>query len=76
MTVKEAAKYIAGITVSNDVSNRFWQRRNVGTWGFGKGFDGFCPIGPCIATLDGLARLGKYNSETGSLDVKLTTAVS
>ncbi len=43
----EAWRYIAGITVGNDVSNRDLQRRD-DQWARAKGFDGFGPLGPWI----------------------------
>jgi 2-keto-4-pentenoate hydratase/2-oxohepta-3-ene-1,7-dioic acid hydratase in catechol pathway len=51
---QDAADYIFGYTVLNDIS-----ARNVQTghkqWYFGKSLDGFTPIGPCIATVDAFA---------------------
>jgi 2-keto-4-pentenoate hydratase/2-oxohepta-3-ene-1,7-dioic acid hydratase in catechol pathway len=43
----EAASYILGYTCVNDVSARDFQRKD-GQWTRGKGFDTFCPVGPCI----------------------------
>jgi 2-keto-4-pentenoate hydratase/2-oxohepta-3-ene-1,7-dioic acid hydratase in catechol pathway len=40
---------VAGYTVANDVSARHWQLR-VSQWTSGKTSDGFCPIGPWLAT--------------------------
>ena len=52
----EAMDYVLGYTVANDVSARDWQLRlGGGQWSRGKTFDTFCPLGPCIATLDGFA---------------------
>lgn len=47
----DAAEYIFGYTVLNDVSARVLQTRHK-QWYFGKGLDGFTPIGPCITTAD------------------------
>jgi 2-keto-4-pentenoate hydratase/2-oxohepta-3-ene-1,7-dioic acid hydratase in catechol pathway len=51
----KALEYVFGYTVANDVTARDWQRdRNLGGGQFarGKSFDGFCPLGPWIATAD------------------------
>ena len=73
-SAKEAMNYVLGVTVGNDITNRFWQRRNHGSWGFGKGFDGFCPIGPCITTIQGLK--DSYDEKTGVLDIILKTELN
>ena len=46
--------YLLGYTVINDVSARNLQTRHK-QWYFGKGLDGFTPMGPCIVTKDELA---------------------
>lgn len=46
-----AAEYIFGYTVLNDVSARNLQERH-GQWYFGKSLDGFTPMGPWIVTAD------------------------
>jgi 2-keto-4-pentenoate hydratase/2-oxohepta-3-ene-1,7-dioic acid hydratase in catechol pathway len=50
----EAAGYIAGYTVFNDITARDIQRREMksGVFSFSKGIDTFCPIGPWIVTAD------------------------
>lgn len=45
----DAAPFILGVTCANDVTARDLQRRE-GQWARAKGFDTFCPLGPCIAT--------------------------
>jgi len=45
----DAADYVLGYTVANDVSARDWQQR-LGQWVRAKSFDSFCPLGPCIQT--------------------------
>ena len=45
--------YIFGYTIINDVSARTLQTQHK-QWYFGKGLDGFLPMGPCIATVDEL----------------------
>lgn len=47
----DAADYIFGYTVLNDVSARLLQTTHK-QWYFGKGLDGFTPMGPCIATAE------------------------
>jgi len=46
-----ASDYILGYTVANDVTARDIQAR-VSQWGFSKGYDGFCPLGPVIVRAD------------------------
>ncbi len=49
----DALNYVLGYTCANDVSARDWQRDWGGSqWCRGKGFDTFCPLGPCIVTTD------------------------
>ncbi len=49
--LEDAAAYIFGYTVLNDVSARNVQTAHQ-QWYFGKSLDGFTPMGPCIATAD------------------------
>ena len=51
---EEAAGYIFGYTIINDVSARNLQTRHK-QWYFGKSLDGFTPMGPCIVTADEIA---------------------
>lgn len=48
----DAADYIAGYVLHNDVSEREFQLERNGTWDKGKGCDTFAPIGPFLATPD------------------------
>lgn len=48
---EQAADYIFGYTILNDVSARVLQTAHK-QWYFGKSLDGFTPIGPCIVTAD------------------------
>lgn len=53
---EEAPRAVMGYTLANDVTARDLQKRD-GQWARAKGFDGFCPLGPCLATeleLEGL----------------------
>lgn len=47
----EIRDYIFGYTIANDISARDLQSLH-GQWTFGKGLDGFSPIGPWIVTAD------------------------
>ena len=47
---ERASEFILGYTCVNDVSARYCQDTD-GQWTRGKGFDTFCPVGPCIAAL-------------------------
>ncbi|OQU99448.1 hypothetical protein CLAIMM_05079 [Cladophialophora immunda] len=56
---EHAMDYVLGYTSANDVSARKWQMDPtlVGTFPppqmtYGKSFDGFCPVGPCIVSAD------------------------
>ena len=45
----DAASYVFGYTVANDVTARDLQKSD-GQWARAKGFDSFCPLGPVIET--------------------------
>ena len=45
-------EHVFGYTVLNDVSARDLQRAHGGQWHKGKSLDGYCPMGPWIATAD------------------------
>ncbi|XP_049880798.1 fumarylacetoacetate hydrolase domain-containing protein 2-like isoform X2 [Pectinophora gossypiella] len=50
---EDAYKYVLGFTVAQDISARDWQKKlNGGQFLLGKSMDTFCPIGPCITTID------------------------
>lgn len=48
---EDAMSYVFGYTILNDVSARNLQTGRK-QWYFGKGLDGFTPMGPCIVTRD------------------------
>ncbi len=48
---EDAMSYVFGYTILNDVSARNLQTGHK-QWYFGKGLDGFTPMGPCIVTRD------------------------
>jgi 2-keto-4-pentenoate hydratase/2-oxohepta-3-ene-1,7-dioic acid hydratase in catechol pathway len=45
----DALDYVLGYTAANDVSSRTSQFAQ-SQWSFSKGFDGACPIGPCLVS--------------------------
>lgn len=50
---EHALDYVLGYTAANDISARKWQKHaGGGQWVRGKGFDGFCPLGPALVTAD------------------------
>ncbi|MGB6251247.1 MAG: fumarylacetoacetate hydrolase family protein [Terriglobales bacterium] len=53
-TPDEAAEYIGGYVIFNDITARDIQRREMksGVFSFCKGIDTFCPLGPWIVTAD------------------------
>jgi 2-keto-4-pentenoate hydratase/2-oxohepta-3-ene-1,7-dioic acid hydratase in catechol pathway len=53
-TPQEAAAYIGGYVIFNDITARDIQRREMksGVFSFCKGIDTFCPLGPWIVTAD------------------------
>ena len=49
----DALDYVLGYTCANDVSARDWQMKYGGSqWCRGKTFATFCPLGPCLTTVD------------------------
>ncbi len=50
---QDALSYVFGWTIVNDVTARDLQKRHV-QWFIGKSPDTFCPMGPCVTTIDEL----------------------
>lgn len=51
-TDEQALDCVAGITISNDVSDRYWQiERSGGQWSKGKTWETFNPLGPYLVPL-------------------------
>ena len=48
---EDAGSYVLGYTCVNDVTARDLQRKD-GQWTRGKGYDTFCPAGPCLIPRD------------------------
>lgn len=55
VNARDAFDYVFGYTILNDISAREIQTRHK-QWYFGKSMDGFCPMGPWIATEDEFSR--------------------
>ncbi len=62
ISVDEAADYILGYTIINDVSARNIQVRHQ-QWYRGKSLDGYTPMGPCIVTADEIIDAHNLNIE-------------
>lgn len=63
---EDAARFILGYTVGNDVSARGAQFDDI-QWTRGKSYDSFCPLGPCVETdldADNLALTCRVNGRT------------
>ncbi|HRO59344.1 MAG TPA: fumarylacetoacetate hydrolase family protein [Burkholderiaceae bacterium] len=58
-----AMDHVFGFTIINDVTSRQLQRDHR-QWFIGKSADGFCPMGPWVATKDELADLGAARLRT------------
>ena len=53
LTLQNAVEHVLGYTVANDVTARKFQARG-SQWGFSKGFDTFCPLGPVVVSRQSL----------------------
>ncbi|KAI4664063.1 uncharacterized protein J4E79_003564 [Alternaria viburni] len=60
---EDAMDYVLGYTCSNDVTARVHQF-NGAQWGFGKGFDGFAPLGPCLVSASSISNPGDIELKT------------
>ncbi|OAG45108.1 hypothetical protein AYO21_00456 [Fonsecaea monophora] len=63
---EDPTPYIAGYTVGNDVSSRYWQRaeRSGGQHAQGKSFDKFAPIGPVLVSTSAIPDPNKLYLKT------------
>ena len=59
----EALRHAFGYTIVNDVTSRVLQGRHQ-QWFLGKSLDGFCPLGPVLATADEVADPGRLRVQT------------
>ncbi len=62
----DAADYITGYTICNDVSERHFQTERSGQWVKGKSAETFGPLGPWLVTAD---EIGNVDNLAMSLDV-------
>jgi 2-keto-4-pentenoate hydratase/2-oxohepta-3-ene-1,7-dioic acid hydratase in catechol pathway len=60
---EEAMDYVLGYTCSNDITARVHQFKGA-QWGFGKGFDGFAPLGPCLISASSISNPGDIELKT------------
>ncbi|KAJ5163012.1 uncharacterized protein N7500_004842 [Penicillium coprophilum] len=63
VSVAEAANYVLGYTVANDVTARKHQEKT-SQWSYAKGMDGFCPLGPCIVSTEQIPDAAVLNLKT------------
>ena len=59
----EAMRHVYGYTIINDVTARVLQGRHQ-QWFLGKSLDGFCPMGPVLATVDEVPEVGQLRVQT------------
>ncbi|KAK0388086.1 hypothetical protein NLU13_4330 [Sarocladium strictum] len=57
VTPTEAMEYVLGYTIANDLTARDLQSQT-SQWGYCKGFDGFCPLGPVLASRQAVGDVG------------------
>ncbi|THY59785.1 hypothetical protein D6C97_03953 [Aureobasidium pullulans] len=69
LTLDNAMESVLGYTVANDVTARKFQARG-SQWGFSKGFDTFCPLGPVLVSKQSLPDPSALELKT-TLDGKL-----
>ena len=58
---EEAANYILGYCLVNDLSEREWQIEKLGQWIKGKSHDTFGPIGPYLVTPEEISDINNLN---------------
>jgi 2-keto-4-pentenoate hydratase/2-oxohepta-3-ene-1,7-dioic acid hydratase in catechol pathway len=63
ITRQDAMRHVYGYTIINDVTSRVLQGRHQ-QWFLGKSLDGFCPMGPAIATADEVPNVGELRVQT------------
>src|SRR6187397_3702913 len=57
----DALNHVAGYTVCNDVSERYFQQERGGQWTKGKSHDTFGPVGPWLVTKDEIPNVQKLD---------------
>ena len=63
ITRAAAMEHVYGYTVVNDVTSRRMQRSHQ-QWFLGKNIDGFCPMGPAIATVEDIPDVTRLRVQT------------
>jgi 2-keto-4-pentenoate hydratase/2-oxohepta-3-ene-1,7-dioic acid hydratase in catechol pathway len=58
-----AMQHVYGYTILNDVTSRRIQKQHH-QWFLGKSLDGFCPMGPCLATKDEIDTVSNLRVQT------------
>ena len=58
-----AMDYVLGLTAANDVTARDVQGQT-SQWGYCKGYDGFCPLGPVLVSTSALPDLANLDMKT------------
>lgn len=67
VSVADAGDYILGYTAANDLTARDLQKQT-SQWGYCKGFDGFCPLGPCLVRREAMGDVSRGVSLTSTLN--------
>lgn len=67
VSIAEAKDYILGYTAANDITARDVQTET-SQWGFCKGFDTFCPLGPCIVRSEAMGDVSRGVRLRSTLD--------
>lgn len=62
-SISSALDYVLGYTTANDITARDVQAR-VSQWGYSKGYDGFCPLGPVLVSATKLTRVEDLGMKT------------
>lgn len=73
VAVEDVPGYVLGYTCGNDVSDRVLQRKD-GQWIRAKGFDTYCPLGPCVETELDLSDAKVESRLNGTVRQSQTTA--
>lgn len=58
-----ALDYVLGYTTANDITARDVQAR-VSQWGYSKGYDGFCPLGPVLVSAAAVGKVEELALKT------------
>jgi 2-keto-4-pentenoate hydratase/2-oxohepta-3-ene-1,7-dioic acid hydratase in catechol pathway len=62
VSADSAMDYVLGYTAANDITARDVQGQT-SQWGYCKGYDGFCPLGPVLVS-------GSWMSDAGNLELR------